>query len=726
MEQGNNLDKIAYRKLIAWQKADELAFQIYRATKNFPSEEKFGLVSQMRRATVSVAANIAEGYTRNSKKDKVHFYNIAVGSLTEIEYYLDFSFRLAYISNEQHQLLVKLREEVGRLLNGLAKGTKSKWQGIRDEEQGTRSKGQGTNTESRIKKQGTRMSLLFFLVSCSMFLVSASAAQAVTLYFSPSSGSHAVGTTFSVSVYVSSADQAMNAASGVISFPSDKLEVASLSKTGSIFSLWVQEPSFSNSAGTVNFEGIVLNPGFTGANGKAIAITFRAKAAGNAPLTFSSGSALANDGKGTNILASLETASFSLGIAEPVAPEAETPPAVVGTPAAPQVSSPTHPDPNKWYAVNDAKFTWSLSSGVTGVRLLVGRIANAVPTVTYIPAISSKELPDLADGIWYFSVRLKNNAGWGSVSHFRFQIDTQPPEPFTIKFIDGKETKNPKPTVVFDTTDSLSGVDYYKIKIGEGDFFTETPKIVENNPYTLPLQAPGKRNILVQAFDRAGNYAVATEEFVIKSLDAPIITEYPKELASGEILIIKGFAYPNSQVVIWLQKEKDEPQSQIVKADDGGNFTFVAEEKLKDGIYKLWAEVIDARGARSKPTEKTTIAVEQPAILKIGTRAVTIFAVIVPLVALIILLLALIWYGWHKFSSFRKKIRKETKEAEQALHRAFNALKEETEKRVAELDGKPDLSEREKKVCNSLKKALKISEKIIGKEIEDIEKEIKK
>ena len=109
MEQGNNLDKIAYRKLIAWQKADELAFQIYRATKNFPSEEKFGLVSQMRRATVSVAANIAEGYTRNSKKDKVHFYNIAVGSLTEIEYYLDFSFRLAYISNEQHQLLVKLR-----------------------------------------------------------------------------------------------------------------------------------------------------------------------------------------------------------------------------------------------------------------------------------------------------------------------------------------------------------------------------------------------------------------------------------------------------------------------------------------------------------------------------------------------------------------------------------------------------------------------------------------
>jgi C4-dicarboxylate-specific signal transduction histidine kinase len=215
-------------------------------------------------------------------------------------------------------------------------------------------------------------------------------------------------------------------------------------------------------------------------------------------------------------------------------------------------------------------------------------------------------------------------------------------------------------------------------------------------------------------------------EFTIEALKSPTITDYPQTLTSGEVLIVKGTTYPNAQVVIWLQKEKDESQSQIVKSDDGRNFTFVAEEKLKDGIYKLWAEVIDMRGARSKPTEKTTIVVEQPTILKIGTQAVTILTIVVPLVALIILLLALIWYGWHKFSSFRKKIRKETKEAEQTLHQAFNALKEETEERIAELDGKPDLSEREKKVCNSLKKALKISEKFIGKEIEDIEKEIKK
>src|SRR3989338_6290606 len=137
-------------------------------------------------------------------------------------------------------------------------------------------------------------------------------ARAATLSFSPPSGSHTVGNTFSASILISSADQAMNAALGAISFPPDKLEVVSVSKTGSIFTLWVQEPSFSNSAGTINFEGIVLNPGFIGAAGKAISIAFKVKAAGNAPLTFSSGSVLANDGQGTNILASLGGALFNI------------------------------------------------------------------------------------------------------------------------------------------------------------------------------------------------------------------------------------------------------------------------------------------------------------------------------------------------------------------------------------------------------------------------------
>ena len=115
----------AYRRLVVWQKADELAYQIYHATKAFPEDERFGLVSQMRRASVSVAANIVEGYTRSSSKERVRFYEISRGSLTELEYYIDFVYtRLKYIDEETFGLLDSLRQEVGRLLHGFLKSEK--------------------------------------------------------------------------------------------------------------------------------------------------------------------------------------------------------------------------------------------------------------------------------------------------------------------------------------------------------------------------------------------------------------------------------------------------------------------------------------------------------------------------------------------------------------------------------------------------------------------------
>jgi len=367
-----------------------------------------------------------------------------------------------------------------------------------------------------------------FLLSVFSFLFSISFAQAASLYFSPSSGSYAAGEQFPVGVYVSSSDQTMNAASGVISFPKDILEIVSLSKSGSIFSLWVQEPSFSNSAGTINFEGIVLNPGFTGSSGKIVTINFKAKTNGSAPLSFSSGSVLANDGKGTNILSSLGSAQFTLGGVAPSAPETIAPPAISGVPSAPQISSLTHPDPDKWYAKKDAKFTWPVPAGVTSVRLLVGKIPAATPTVIYKSAISEKEITDLTDGIWYFHAQFRNANGWGEISHFRFQIDTQPPEPFSI-IVNEKTTSNSQPSISFGTTDSLSGIDYYKIKIGESDSFSFPPganmeaAVIEKNSYTLPPQDPGKHTIYVQAFDKAGNLTSASDEFTILPKKEPIV-----------------------------------------------------------------------------------------------------------------------------------------------------------------------------------------------------------
>ncbi|HKZ57407.1 MAG TPA: four helix bundle protein [Thermodesulfovibrionales bacterium] len=105
-----------FKDLFVWQKAHELVIEVYRSTKPFPPEERFGLVSQMRRTAVSIPANIAEGFVKRSIKDKSNFYNISQGSLEELKYYLILSEDLGYAKNG---LLTLKANEVGKLLNGL-------------------------------------------------------------------------------------------------------------------------------------------------------------------------------------------------------------------------------------------------------------------------------------------------------------------------------------------------------------------------------------------------------------------------------------------------------------------------------------------------------------------------------------------------------------------------------------------------------------------------------
>ena len=105
-----------YRKLIVWQKADNLAYQIYLATKSFPKDEIYGITSQLRRAALSIPTNIVEGTGRQGKKELRQFINIALGSLAETEYLLEFCNKLGYLSNEIYEKLENKRKEVGCLL----------------------------------------------------------------------------------------------------------------------------------------------------------------------------------------------------------------------------------------------------------------------------------------------------------------------------------------------------------------------------------------------------------------------------------------------------------------------------------------------------------------------------------------------------------------------------------------------------------------------------------
>ncbi|HEX9544557.1 MAG TPA: four helix bundle protein [Pyrinomonadaceae bacterium] len=102
-----------FQELIVWQKAHQFVLSVYRISKGFPREEVYGLTSQLRRAAISVPANIAEGFKKKGRLDKVRFMNIAQGSLEECRYYLILSNDLEYASTAK--LMLQL-EEVSKLL----------------------------------------------------------------------------------------------------------------------------------------------------------------------------------------------------------------------------------------------------------------------------------------------------------------------------------------------------------------------------------------------------------------------------------------------------------------------------------------------------------------------------------------------------------------------------------------------------------------------------------
>ena len=108
----------SYRELIAWQKAMKLVTEIYAVTQRFPSEERYGLTNQLRRAAVSVPSNIAEGQARFSQKEFHHFLSQARGSLVEIETQLLIAKDLKYIVPAKAEELLVRADELGRILNG--------------------------------------------------------------------------------------------------------------------------------------------------------------------------------------------------------------------------------------------------------------------------------------------------------------------------------------------------------------------------------------------------------------------------------------------------------------------------------------------------------------------------------------------------------------------------------------------------------------------------------
>lgn len=344
-----------------------------------------------------------------------------------------------------------------------------------------------------------RPTLIILVLVFGGFLVMVQPAQAAgSLFLAPNVGTYGVGSTITTRVVVGTGGQAINSSQATISYDTSLLEPISVSRSGSIFSLWPSDPQASG--GLVTYSGGLPNPGYSGNGGLIITITFRARAVGTATVKVVSGKILLNDGHGTNILTGYGLATYTINQSTPTT---GTPTETGSTPGAPTINSATHPDPATWYAKNNISLSWDKGDGVLDFSYLYDDQAGSIPDTVTDTDQTSLIIQDSSDGTAYFHVRARNDTGWGETAHFKISIDTTPPEPFVIRLEGENPTGLRQPYIDFEATDAASGILEYELFIDDVD--RDTIKPGETTPYQLPKLDIGAHVIKIMAVDRAGN-----------------------------------------------------------------------------------------------------------------------------------------------------------------------------------------------------------------------------
>jgi len=380
-----------------------------------------------------------------------------------------------------------------------------------------------------------------------LFLFGYGSASAATLKINSNSAILSSGETATLNVVLNSEGIAVNNAEATITFPSELFDILSISKAGSIFSLWVEEPYFSNSSGVITLNGGVPTPGFNGSNGPVVSIVVRAKKNGQAEFVFSSAAVRANDGLGTDVLSNKQGKIIT--VADKEKPVVEEVPAPAPSAVTLQITSPTHPNQDQWYKDIDPIFRWTVPSGVDAIQTTIDNSAGELPHVTYIPTIKEKSVKDLKDGIWYFKVRARKGGNWGPVSTYIARIDNTIPEKKDVAFSydDNKKILNIKAQI----TDETSGLDHYEIYIN--DILIKKVPSTEfiDGSYNLEFKTPGDNTIKLVAIDRAGNSVESLGDFHTTEMVSPELAE-PATSDERLLITIGSFTAPVIYIAILI------------------------------------------------------------------------------------------------------------------------------------------------------------------------------
>jgi len=522
-----------------------------------------------------------------------------------------------------------------------------------------------------------------------------------------------------MAVILASPDQAANAVSGSLSFPANKLQVVSISKTNSILSLWVEEPSYSNSAGTISFQGVVPNPGFQNGRGTVVTIVFRAIAAGPANVSFSQASVLANDGTGADILADYQGASITVS-GQPIE---TTKPEVVQpvNPDAVVITSKTHPTINKWYSSSTVELVWNLPEGVTSSRYSFSKDSKATPSTVDSPAINKKTFENQDEGLWYFRLQLKKGSTWGSTNTFKVYIDETPPEITTFELVTN-DLNEKSPYILLKSTDELSGLSHYRVKFGDRPYETYNAAN-SGEQVTIPAKYPGTQTIIVEAYDGADNKSIVAKELDIKTIDAPKISDMQGILSKGQDLVIRGTAIPNTEIRVYLKDTDDKEVFESTRAGAAGDFQLTWREAIADGKYRVSAEAIDGFGVVSPRSNEKTLSVNPSILFKIGSFVVTVGSFVM---FMLVVLIGIAYGGmilWKHFHRFRKSMNREMEQIDRSVHTAFNMLKDEIRIEIRALEKaktKRKLTREEEKIIEKFSSDVDDAERFIEKQIRDV------
>ncbi|MBP9714934.1 MAG: hypothetical protein KBD52_00360 [Candidatus Pacebacteria bacterium] len=402
---------------------------------------------------------------------------------------------------------------------------------------------------------------------------------ASSLSLSPSTGTFSVGSTFNVAVLLDTKDKAVNAMQIFLSYPADKLQIVSPSTGKSIIGVWSSPPQFDNSKGTMVLEGGVPG-GIIASSGVITNITFRVKSTGQAILRFKDNSEIyLDDGLATADLSQASNAVYQFRL----------PP-----PQGPIVVSETHPDQSVWYQNKNAVLLFADEAGeVQGFSYVLNSDPVSEPDNISEGVKKSVVYNDLDDGVQYFHIKALRDGLWGGTTHFAVNIDSTPPSPFPVNILPSARTASTSPVAQFATTDQLSGVDYYEIKIeplsteainalGNGaSLYVEA-----NSPYVIPALVKGSYDVTVRVFDRAQNVREVRKHLAITNLIFGFIGDNGVRIRGAVtlpwmwvsvmgLLLILVLAYIAYRVWRWRRK--------IIKAHGG--------KKLPEDIAKELGEL---------------------------------------------------------------------------------------------------------------------------------------